>query len=441
MQVSVEELGKLERRLRVEISEDRIAGEVENRLKNLSRTTRIDGFRPGKVPMKLVQKRYGQQVRAEVIGETMRQSFYEAVTEQQLNPAGQPKIEPEQSDSGFTYTATFEIYPEVQPAPMDQIKIERPVCEVSEVDVDQMIETLRKQQSVLQPVERAAAAGDTVKIDFVGSIDGEAFEGGEGQDMDVEIGAGRLIPGFEDGLIGTKAGDRKTLKLEFPADYGKAELAGKPVLFATSVKQVQEPQLPELNDEFYKAFGIAEGGLETFRAMVRSNMAHEAEQAVHTRTREAVMDALYQANRSIDLPAALVAAEQDRLVEQTRNNLRQYGMSDEQLAGMGIDPANFLEQARKRVTLQLIVRELVRAQGFKAETSEVRALIEKNAGAYEKPEEVINWYFADSERLGGVEALVIENKLIDWLLAQARVTDKPCTFDALMNKGQTEASL
>lgn len=435
MQVSVEEVGKLERRLRVEIPEDRIAGEVENRLKNLSRTTRIDGFRPGKVPLKLVQKRYGEQVRAEVIGETVRQSFYEAVTEQQLNPAGQPKIEPEQSEQGFTYTATFEVYPEVKPTAVDKLEIERPVCDVSEADVDQMIETLRKQQRQMESVERAAAEGDAVKVDFTGRIDGEVFEGGEARDFQVEIGARRLIPGFEEGLIGANAGDTRTLKLAFPDDYHQQELAGKPVEFEVTVKQVQEARLPELDEAFFKEFGVSEGGEQAFRAEVRRNMEREAEQTVRNRTKEAVMNALYEAN-SVDLPAALVEAEQERLLEQARENLRQYGIGDEQLAGMGKD--SYLEQAQKRVALQLLVRELVSEQGFKAETSEMRELIEKNASGYEHPEEVVNWYFADKSRLAEVEALVIEDKLIDWLLDQATVSETPYTFDALMNKGQTE---
>ncbi|MCS3902993.1 trigger factor [Methylohalomonas lacus] len=437
MQVSVEELGSLERRLRVEIPEDRIAGEVENRLKNLSRTTRIDGFRPGKVPLKLVQKRYGQQVRAEVIGETMRQTFYEAVTEKQLNPAGQPKIEPQETEQGFTYTATFEVYPEVKPVAPDQLKVEQPVCEVNETDVDQMIETLRQQQKQLEAVERAAAEGDTVKVDFTGRVDGEVFEGGQGTDFDVEIGANRLIPGFEEGLVGAQAGDTRNLSLKFPDDYGKAELAGKPVEFEITVKQVQEARLPELNDEFFQAFGVTEGGMEAFRAEVRRNMEREAEQTVRNRTKESVMDALYQAN-SVELPAALVEAEQDRLLEQTKNNMRQYGIGDEQLEAMGMDKSNYLEQAQKRVALQLLVREMVSEQGIKAETSEMRELIEKNASGYESPEEVVNWYFADQQRLGEVEALVIEDKLIDWLLSQAQVSETPYTFDALMNKGQTE---
>ncbi len=437
MQVSVEELGTLERRVRVEIPEDRIASQVEDRLKNLSRTTKMDGFRPGKVPLKVVQKRYGDQVRAEVVGETLRSSFYEALTEKQLNPAGQPKIEPEQTDAGqgLTYTATFEVYPEVKPAPVDQLTIERPVCEVNETDVEQMIETLRKQQQELEPVERAATDGDTLQVDFVGRVDGEIFEGGEGQDMQVEIGAGRLIPDFEEGLKGARPGETRTLDITFPEDYGKAELAGKPATFEVTVKQVQEPRLPALDDEFFQKFGVTEGGIDAFKAEVKRNMQREAEQALRSRTKQAVMDALYAAN-TVEVPAAMVEAEQERLLEQAKNNLRQYGIGEEQLQGM--DKESYADEARKRAALQLLVRELVQANDFKAETSEVRALIERNAAGYENPEEIINWYFADKSRLSEVEALVMEDKLIDWILDQATVTEQPYTFDALMNKGQTD---
>ncbi|MDZ7737268.1 MAG: trigger factor [Gammaproteobacteria bacterium] len=437
MQVSVEELGSLERRVRVEIPEERIAGEVENRLKDLSRTTRIDGFRPGKVPLKVVQQRYGNQVRAEVIGETVRSSLYEALTEKQLNPAGQPRIEPEQTAAGqgLTYTATFEVFPQVKPGPVSELVVERPVCEVNDADVEQMIETLRGQHKQWEPVERAAAEGDTVVVGFTGRVDGEVFEGGEAQDFQVEIGAGRLIPGFEEGLVGAGTGDTRTLKLSFPEDYGKDELAGKPVEFEVSVKQVQAAKLPELNDEFIRGFGVTEGGLDAFKAEVKRNMEREAAQAVRSRTKEAVMDALYRAN-SVELPAALVEAEQDRLLEQAKNNLRQYGIGEEHLQGM--DRESYAEQARKRAALQLLVRELISANDFKVETSEVRELIEKNAAGYEQPEEVVNWYFADKSRLAEVEALVMEDKLVDWILQQATVTEKPYTFDALMNKGQTD---
>ena len=437
MQVSVEELSTLERRVRVEIPEDRIASQVEDRLKNLSRTTKIDGFRPGKVPLKLVQKRYGDQVRAEVVGETLRSSFYEALTEKQLNPAGQPKIEPEETEAGqgLTYTATFEVYPEVKPVPVDQLHIERPTCEVSDADVDQMIETLRKQQQELEPVERAAGDGDTVQVDFVGRVDGEVFEGGEGQDMQVEIGANRLLPGFEEGLKGTVAGDNRTIDVTFPDDYGKAELAGKPATFDVTVKQVLEPRLPELDTAFFEKFGVTDGNLDDFKAEVKRNMEREAEQTLRNQTKEAVMDAIYNAN-SVEIPATMVDQEKERLAEQYKNNLRQYGLGDEQLDSL-VDKEAYADEARKRAALQLLVRELIQANDFKAETSEIRALIEKNASGYENPEEIVNWYFADKSRLSEVEALVLEDKLIDWILEQATVTDKPLSFDALMNKGQT----
>lgn len=439
MQVSVETVSALERRLRVEIPEEQIAGEVENRLKSLSKNTRIDGFRPGKVPLKLVKQRYGDRVRAEVIGEKVRSSFFEAVSQEQLQPAGTPRIEPEQTDAGqgLSYTATFEIYPEVKPAPVEQLAVERPVCEVGEVDVERMIETLRKQQRQLEPVERPADEGDAVTVDFTGRVDGEVFEGGEAQDFQVEIGTKRLLPGFEEGLVGATAGETRTLELTFPEDYPKQELAGKPVEFEVIVKQVLESRLPELNDEFFQGFGVSEGGLDTFKAEVRRNMEREAEQAVRNRFKQAVMGALYDAN-TVEVPASLQEAEQERLLEQARNNLRQYGIQEDQLEGMGMTKDAYREQAHKRVALQLLVGELVKQSKLEAGPNEVRALVEKSAAGYEDPQSVINWYYSDRSRLSEVEALVLEDKLVDWISGQATITDKPYTFDALMNKGQTE---
>ncbi|MEX0950678.1 MAG: trigger factor [Gammaproteobacteria bacterium] len=436
MQVSVEKTSSLERKLRVEVPEDKIAGEVENRLKSMSRTTRIDGFRPGKVPLKLVQKRYGERVRAEVVGETVRTTFYEAVNQEKLRPAGMPKIDPldDSAGNGLSYTATFEVYPEIQVKPVKELKIERPQCDINDADLDQMIEVLRKQQRQPETVERAAADGDIVIVDFVGRIDGDVFEGGEAQDFSIELGSNRLIPGFEEGLVGAAAGETRTLKLAFPDNYGKQELAGKAVEFEVTVKTVQEQKLPELNAEFFAAFGVQDGDESAFREEVRKNMGREAEQTLRSRLKENVLDAIYAAN-SVELPGALVEAEQQNLLEQAKQNLRQYGATDEQLDGLDASP--YLEQAQKRVALQLLVGELIKENDLKAEPNEVRALLEKSAASYEDPQAVINWYYSDKTRLREVEALALEDKLIDWILGQARVTDKPYTFDALMNKGQT----
>lgn len=437
MQVSVENLGPLQRRLRIEVPEERIASEVQNRLKSLSRTTRIDGFRPGKVPFKLLQQRFGQQVRAEVIGETVQHSFYEAVTQEQLRPAGTPAIEPLETaaGSGLTYTATFEVYPEVELAAVDQLQLERPVCDIGEADIDRMIEVLRKQQRQLQPVERPLAADDMAVVDFTGRVDGEVFEGGKAEDFQVEIGAHRLIPGFEEGLIGAAPGETRTLKLSFPDDYHRADLAGRPVEFEVTIKEVREPKLPELDAAFFESFGVKEGGEEAFRSEVRRNMEREAEQSIRGRLKQVVMDALHKAHE-VELPGALVETEQQRLLEQAKAQLQQYGASQSQLEGMSAD--TYAEQARKRVSLQLIISELIKAHEIKIEPQEVRALIEKTAAGYEEPEAVVNWYYADRSRLAEAEALVLEDKLVDWIVSQAKVTDKPLTFDALMNKGQTE---
>jgi trigger factor len=437
MQVSVEHLGPLQRRLRVEVPEEQIASEVQNRLKSLSRTTRIDGFRPGKVPYKLLQQRFGSRVRAEVIGETVQHSFYEAVTQEQLRPAGTPQIEPLQTEAGagLTYTATFEVYPEVKLAAIEQLEIERPVCEIGEADIDRMIEVLRKQQRQLEPVDRPVAAADVAVVDFTGRIDGEVFEGGQAEDFQVEISARRLIPGFEEGLVGAAPGQTLTLNLAFPDDYQRSDLAGRPVEFEVTVKEVREPKLPALDADFFEAFGAKGGGEEAFRAEVRRNMAREAEQTVRGRLKEAVMDALHKAHE-VALPDALVETEQQRLLEQARAQLQQYGASREQLEGIRAE--TYAEQARKRVSLQLIVSELIKVHEVKIEPGEVRSLIEKSAAGYEDPEAVVNWYYSDRSRLAEVEALVMEDKLVDWIVSQAKVTEKPLTFDALMNKGQTE---
>lgn len=437
MQVSVENLGSLQRRLRVEVPEERIANEVQNRLKSLSRTTRIDGFRPGKVPFKLLQQRFGQRVRAEVIGETVQHSFYEAVTQEQLRPAGMPQIEPLETGAGngLTYTATFEVYPDIKLAAIDKLEIERPVCEIGDADLDSMIEVLRKQQRQMEPVERALAQGDVAVVDFIGRVNGEEFEGGKAENFQVEIGAKRLIPGFEDGLVGAKPGESLTLKLSFPEDYPHQKLAGQPVEFDVTVKEVREPRLPELDAAFFAGFGVQEGGEEAFRAEVRRNMEREAEQAVRNRMKEAVLDALHKAHE-VELPAALVEAEQQRMVEQARAQLKQYGASQAQIDGIGAEA--YAEQARKRASLQLIVSELIKVHEIKVDPQEVRRLIEKTAAGYEEPEAVVNWYYADRSRLSEAEALVLEDKMVEWVISQAKVTDKSLTFDALMNKGQTE---
>ncbi len=439
MQVSVETTGPLERRLKVEVPEEKIATEVQNRLQSMTKTTRLKGFRQGKVPLKVIQKQYGSKVRKEVIGEVMQNSLYEAITQEKLQPATRPELEDfdtEQTE-GLVFTAKIEVLPEITISPVEELTIEKPVCKVSDDDIDKMIEIVRKQHRKTEAVEREATENDSVVIDFIGRIDGEAFEGGTAKDFSLELGAKRFIEGFEDGLIGARAGDKRVLKLKFPEEYANKELAGKDVVFEVDVKVVNELVLPELDSELFATLGVTEGGLEEFRAEVRKNMERESEQATLTRVKESVMQKLYEANK-IDLPATLVANEVSQLQTQYKSTLLQQGFNAEDIP-MG-DPHMINEQAEKRVTLQLLVADIIKINGIKVDPAKVRAMIEKAAVGYEDTSEVINWYYSDKNRLAEVEALALEEEVINWILGKAQVNETELAFDALINKGQTEAT-
>ena len=437
MQVSVENTGPLERRMRVEVPEEKIANEVVNRLQSLSRTTRIQGFRPGKAPFKVVQRRFGTKVRQEVIGEVVQTSFYEALAREKLRPASRPTIDPMDAEQGqgLVYTATFEVYPEVNLAPIEKLKLEKAVCQISDDDVEKMIEVIRKQQRSLQAVKRKAREGDVLIIDFKGSVDGEAFAGGEARDFQVELGSKRLIAGFEDGLSGAKAGEELTLNLDFPDEYHKRELAGKPVKFLVAVKAVNEQVLPELDEKLFSSMGVNAGGLDEFKAQVRRNMEREAEMAVANKTRNNILDALYAANK-IELPKTLINNEAMHLHEQFSASLQMRGINVDNLPVK--DTTAFNEQAEKKVTLQLIIADIVKTNQIKTDPATVRNMIEKIAQSYEDPNEVIKWYNSDQNRLAEVEALALEDEVVKWILSRAKVKEQKLTFDALMNKGQTE---
>jgi len=438
MQVSVESTGPLEKRLKVEVPEEKIATEVQNRLQSMTKTTRIKGFRQGKVPLKVIQKQYGTRVRQEVIGEVMQNSLYEAITQENLQPATRPELEDfdtEQTE-GLVFTAKIEVLPEFTISPVEELKIEKPVCNVSDDDVDKMIEIVRKQHRKPEAVEREAVEDDSLVIDFIGRIDGEAFEGGTAKDFSLELGAKRFIEGFEDGLIGARAGDKRILKLKFPDEYGNKALAGKETEFEVDVKTVNELVLPELDSELFATLGVTEGGLEEFRAEVSKNMARESEQATLTRVKESVMEKLFQANK-MDLPASLVANEVTQLKTQYMSTLQQQGLSESDIP-MG-DESMFKEQAEKRVTLQLLVADIIKTNGIKVDPAKVRAKIEKAAVGYEDTSEVINWYYSDKNRLAEVEALALEEEVINWIMEKAQVIETELAFDALINKGQTEA--
>jgi len=431
MQVSVETTGGLERRMTVEIPRERVDGEVKNRLQRLARTTKLKGFRPGKVPLKIVEQRFGNEVRQEVLGEVIQSSFYEAVTQEQLHPAGTPRIEPidMEQEEGISFAAVFEVMPEVELSSLEGVAFDKPVVEITDADVDQMLETLRKQQSDWAEVERPAEDGDRVTIDFKGTIDGEPFEGGEGQDMLVTIGGGRMIEGFEEGLKGAAAGEERTLELTFPEEYPHKELAGKPAQFAVTVKKVEAPRMPELDDDFAARFGVEEGGVEALRQEVRRNMEREVEQTIRSRIKQQVMDKLLEKN-PLEVPQALVDQETQALLEQTRQNMHIPRGKE----GINLDPKMFEDQAKRRVSLGLLLSKAVHDNELKAEPAQIRELVEKIAAGYEQPEEVINWYYADQKRLAEVESVALEDRVVEWALEQGDVNEVKTSFDEVMNR-------
>lgn len=432
MQVSIESTGSLERKMTVRVPVERIDEEVQKRLRAMSKRIKMDGFRPGKVPFKLVQQRYGSGVYQDVVGEVMQSSFREAVMQEKLSPAGSPQIElnSPQQDGELEYIATFEVYPEVELKPLGDLSVSRPVAKVGEADVDKMIETLRKQRRIWRPAERAAQDGDQVVMDFVGRLDGEAFEGGAAEDHAVVLGEGRLIESFESQLGGLSVGDEKTLDVVFPEAYQAKDLAGKTVQFDVKIKQVNSPTLPEVDDEFAKAFGVTEGGMDGLRAEVLGNMERELKQAVKERVKTQVMDALYAAN-PIDLPKALVQEEIQRMRAQVGDS-----MSAEARANL---PDNlFEEQARRRVGLGLIIGELVRAEKIELEPARIDETLEGLAAGYEDPEQVVRYYRDNREAMASIEALVLEDQVVDHVVAQAQVTDEEQSFDQVMNPGKGE---
>ncbi|MFO8024654.1 trigger factor [Thiohalophilus sp.] len=431
MQVSVEATGGLERRMTVNVDEERIASAVDDRLKNMTHTVKLKGFRKGKVPFKVVKQHYGKQVRDEVIGEVVQSTFYEAVSQEKLQPAGNPNFDDLKNEpgQGLAYTATFEIYPDLELAPMAEQTVEKPVTEIGEGDVDKMIETIRKQNISWQPVEREAKQGDRVTIDFKGMVDGETFEGGSGEGMQVELGAGRMIPGFEDGLMGAKAGEDRTLNVTFPEDYHVESLAGKPAVFEAHIKSVEEAVLPEVDAEFARQLGVESGDLSEMRDEVRANMQRELDERLRGKLKEAVIETLLAAN-PIDVPRSLVENEERTLLQQMLQNLASQGMQQQDLSGL--NPEMFREQAEKRVTLGLIMSEIVKANDLKVEPEQVKARIQEIAAPYEHPEEVVKWYQSDRQRLSEIESLVFEDQVVDWVVDQAKVVEKPVSFDEIM---------
>jgi trigger factor len=428
MQVSVESTGKLERRMQVQVPAERVSEEIAARLKTISRTARLNGFRPGKAPLKVIRQQFGPQVHREVIGELLQSSYAEAVTQKQLTPAGSPRIEPQSMDEGqdLKYTATFEVFPDLELQPMESLEIDRVTAEVTEADVDAMIERLRKQQMRYSAVTRGAADGDKVTIDFEGAIDGVAFAGGKGENVAITLGEGRMLPDLEKGLVGAAAGEKRDIAVNFPADYRAAELAGKQAIFATEIKTVEEPVLPEVDEEFFKAFGVTEGGLPKLREDVAANMRRELEQALRNRNKAVAMDKLYAANPT-DVPNVLLEGQiRDMQVEA----MRRAGVKDPSQAPPR-DP--FVEPARRRVALGLLLNDVIRKQNLIADRARVNERLDEMVSAYGDAAAMKRAYMQNADAMRQVEGLALEDQAVDWILAHAKVRDVPSTFKELMN--------
>jgi len=433
MEVSVETTESLERRMTVAIPAENVESEVSKRLKDLRGKVRMNGFRPGKVPMSVVKSQYGGQVMQEVVNELVSSSYGEAITEQKLRPAGSPSIEPRTMppEGPLEYVATFEIYPEIRVAPAADLEITRLTADIAAGDIDKVIEKLREQEIEYHEVERAAADGDKVLVDFNGKLeDGSEFGGNSATDAEITLGEGRLIKGFEEQLQGSAAGDSKTVTVTFPDDYASTDLAGKTATFDVSVKTVQASKLPEVNEDFIKAYGVEDGSDASFRTQVGERLEKERDSAARAKSKSAVMDALLAAN-TLELPKALLASEIEGLKQRMMQNIQGSGAG-----GLGDLPDDlFNDDAVRRVSLGLLLSEIVKQHELKADGDSVRAYIEKAAADYENPEQVVNWYYEDDSRLSEVEMVVIEDKVVDWVLDNAKVTDQSVSFDELVSKG------
>lgn len=430
MQVSLEKSDGLERRLKVQVPAERVERETEDRLKSLSKRAKIDGFRPGKVPLKVVKQRFGDQVRSEVVTDLLQSSYNEALAQQKLNPAGGPRIDSIDAAPGkdLQFTAVFEVYPEIKLKGLEDIKVERPVAEVSGEDIDAMVDNLRHQRAGWDAVERAAKDGDRVLIDFEGSVDGTPFPGGKGERVSVVLGEKRMLPDFETGLQGIKTGESREFDVKFPAHYQAAELAGKQARFKVNTHSVEGQVLPALDDEFCKAFGIADGGIDKLRSEVADNMRRELEDTVRRKLKDQALDALLKAN-ALDLPKSLVDDEIERL---RRDALVRIGVRDAKKASE-LPRELFEDQAVKRVSLGLLVGEIINQQRLAVDPKRVDERLERMAGEYSKPSEAVRSFRQNKDIMHQVETLVLEDQAVDWLLDKASVTDKPTTFKALMN--------
>ncbi|MDP2198851.1 MAG: trigger factor, partial [Sulfurimicrobium sp.] len=428
-----ENVNPLERTLDLAVSLAQFEADVENRLKQVARTVKMQGFRPGKVPMKIVAQQHGGQVRQEVLGESVQKSFSDAVQQNQFRVAGYPRIEPKADQGGgesMMFTATFEVYPEVVLGDISATQIERPVATIGDDEVDKTIEILRKQRVSYQPVDRAAANADRVNVDYRGTLDGVEFAGGQAKGFNLVIGEGRTLADFESQFVGMKSGESKSFDMTFPEDYHAKELAGKTVTFEVSVNAVEESKLPELDAEFARNLGVADGDLAKMREEIRASLEREVKKRVQEKLKTQVMDCLIEATK-VDLPTALVEMEIERLTEQMRQSMMSHGV--QMLEGMA-SPELHRDQAKRRVALGLILAEVVKSNQLNATPEQIQAQVEEVAQSYEDAESVIKYFYSNPQQMAEIESLVLEGNVVEWALTRAQIVDKPTVFDELMGK-------
>lgn len=430
MQVNVQTLGALERRIDLSVPASEIDKEVSARLARLARTVRMPGFRQGKVPMKMVAATYGAQIQAEVLNDKIGAAFKDAVTGSKLRVAGAPRLEPRTvADSkDLEFSATFEVFPEVRIGDLAGSEVKRAVCAVGEAEIDRTIEIMRRQRAAYEPVSRPAADQDRVTVDFAGSVDGKRFDGGTGSDFPFVLGQGRMLAEFEGAVRGMTVGESKTFALTFPADYRATELAGKLASFEITLKKIEQPNLPAVDAEFARSLGVADGDLAKMRAEIGANLQREVSGRLKARTKESAFAALLAVTR-FELPKSLVQEEARRLMEAAREDLVRRGLNAQESP---LPAEVFAAQAERRVRMGLLFAELVRSEGLGAQQQQIRKAIEDLAQSYERPAEVIQWYLSDRERVATVESAVTEDNIVDWVLARARSVEEPVAFDELM---------
>ncbi|MDR9406105.1 MAG: trigger factor [Spiribacter sp.] len=435
MQVSVESGEGLKRKLTVQVPSERVDEQVDKKLREMRGQVRLQGFRPGKVPMKVVAKRYGPQVRGEVLDEVVRSSYAEALEQEALRPAGTPDIQPLAMEAGkdLEYEASFEVIPDIEVKGIDSIELTRPAVDIEAADVDRILERLRKQHAEYNSVKRAAKNGDQVTIDFKGQVDGNDFEGNEGEDVPIPLGEGQMPEPFEAQLVGMKAGDEKTVEYTFPEGFPDASIAGKTAEFAVTMKKVESPKLPKADDAFAEKLGI-DGGIQALRDRINESLEREREQAVRTRVKNQVMDALIS-NNDIELPQALLDGEIDQLRQQTKERMRQAGAGDDE---PDLPADQFEQEASRRVALGLLVNEIVRANNIELEPERMQQALQRVASGYEQPEQIMQYYLQNQEMMQSLQLQVMEDQVVDWVMERAQVTDKPMSLDALTSGVEDE---